>query len=350
MVDIPAPELIAFDDERWYMEAQVMEKVSYLGADALKLQGGAAILPELDVANAVVEFDIATNGERGFAGLVFRFQDRQNFENFYIRPHQSGNPDANQYQPVYNGVAAWQLYHGEGFSAPVEYRNDEWMRVKVVFAGSQARVYIDSDEPVLMVDNLMREERGGSIGLQAANFAPVHFANFRYMKLPDAFEFVPASNDPVAVPDGLVTQWDVSDAFDRDSIASLDELPADLAASHNWTSLQAGEDGITNMAQVQGLGEGANTAFARTIVTTDEAQTMQLKFGYSDSAIVFVNGKRVYSGDNTYMSRDYRYLGTIGLFDNVPLDLQPGSNEICIAVTESFGGWGLIGAVSPASP
>jgi len=34
------------------------------------------------------------------------------FEHFYIRPHQSGNPDANQYTPVFNGVSAWQLYHG----------------------------------------------------------------------------------------------------------------------------------------------------------------------------------------------------------------------------------------------
>ena len=116
---------------------------------------------------------------------------------------------------------------------------------------------------------------------------------------------------------------------------------------HTWTSLDADENGITNLAKVQGLGEGANTAFARTIVTSDEAKTAQLRFGYSDAAIVFVNGKRVYSGDNTYMSRDYRYLGTIGLFDSVPVDLNAGDNEICIAVTEAFGGWGLIGAIEP---
>ena len=61
--------------------------------------------------------------------------------------------------------------------------------------------------------------------------------------------------------------------------------------------------------------------------------------------MVFVNGRRVYSGDNTYMSRDYRYLGTIGLFDSVVLPLQPGKNEICVAVTEAFGGWGIMGRI-----
>ena len=209
MVDIPEPELIPFDDERWQIEAAVAEKQEYLGASALKLQGGGATLNDIDVANAVVEFDIATDGERGFAGLVFRLQDPGNFEHFYIRPHQSGNPDANQYQPVFNGVAAWQLYHGDGFSVPVEYRNNEWMHVKVIFAGDEARVYIDSDEPVLVVNDLKREERGGTIGVQAANFAPVHFANFRYMKLSDAFAFAPVPRESTAAPEGVVRRWDV---------------------------------------------------------------------------------------------------------------------------------------------
>jgi len=69
----------------------------------------------------------------------------------------------------------------------------------------------------------------------------------------------------------------------------------------------------------------------------------QLNFGYSDTAAVFVNGALVYKGDNTYMSRDYRYLGTIGLFDSVALPLKSGENEVWIAVTEAFGGWGIMG-------
>lgn len=50
----------------------------------------------------------------------------------------------------------------------------------------------------------------------------------------------------------------------------------------------------------------------------------------------------MYAGDNTYQSRDYRYLGTIGLFDTVVLPLVAGANEIVIAVTEAFGGWGVM--------
>lgn len=39
--------------------------------------------------------------------------------------------------------------------------------------------------------------------------------------------------------------------------------------------------------------------------------------------------------------RDYRFLGTIGLFDEVYLPLKKGENELWLAVTESFGGWGI---------
>ena len=41
------------------------------------------------------------------------------------------------------------------------------------------------------------------------------------------------------------------------------------------------------------------------------------------------------------MSRDYRFLGTIGYFDAVYLQLKKGRNDLWIAVSENFGGWGI---------
>jgi hypothetical protein len=169
MVPIPPPESVPFDDERWNIEAAEYEIADYLGQKALKIKGGGALLPGLDIRNGLIEFDVAITEQRGFAGVVFRLQDDNNYENFYIRPHQSGNPDANQYQPVYNGVASWQLYYGAEYAAPVEYRYNEWVPVKIVYAGGQADVYIDSEEPVLHIDRLRREQPGGAIGLSSPN-------------------------------------------------------------------------------------------------------------------------------------------------------------------------------------
>jgi hypothetical protein len=50
----------------------------------------------------------------------------------------------------------------------------------------------------------------------------------------------------------------------------------------------------------------------------------------------------LYAGDNGYQTRDYRYLGTISLFDALELNLAAGDNEILFAVSESFGGWGVM--------
>ncbi len=345
MVSIDPPESIPFDDERWQIEAAEFERVDYLGQQALKIRGGAAILSDMNISNGLVEFDLAVSKERGFAGLVFRLQDDANYEHFYIRPHQSGNPDANQYTPVFNGVSSWQLYHGEGYGAPVDYRYDEWMHVKAIFAGSQAQVYIDSDEPVLHFTELKREDLSGAIGLNSANFSAVHFANFKVTPLANAYAF-PSSGTALAEPDeGTVMSWQVSDAFDGGDLEGTTKLDNALKANRSWTELSAEQTGITNLARVQGLEEGKNTVFARAVVTSKNATVKDMAFGYSDAAMVFVNGQLVYQGNNGYQTRDYRYLGTIGLFDHVALPLKKGDNEIWIAVSEAFGGWGVMATI-----
>jgi len=345
MVKIDPPEQIPLNDDRWQIDAAEHELVDYLGQQALKIKGGRAMLPDLDIENGLVEFDIAVSEERGFAGLVFRVQDDANFEHFYIRPHQSGNPDANQYTPVFNGVAAWQLYHGEGYGRPVEYRYDEWMHIKIIYAGSKAKVYINSDEPVLHVSDLKREISGGSVGLDASNFSSVHFANFKVTTLANAYAFPNDGNELRNVAKGTVTSWLVSDAFDSASLNGVTHLDDARKNDRSWSELSAEPTGITNLAQLHAIGEGRDTVFARLVLPSESATTKELALGYSDAASVFVNDTLVYSGNNGYLTRDYRYLGTIGLFDKVVVPLKAGDNEIWIAVSESFGGWGIMAEI-----
>lgn len=343
MVEPPPPVSVPFDDPRWQIEAEEFEVAEYLGQVALKVKGGGALLPDTDIRNGLVEFDVAVTRERGFAGLLFRWQDEGNYENFYIRPHQSGNPDANQYQPAFNGSAAWQLYHGEGYGAPVQYKFNEWMHVRVLYAEGQALVYIDSDKPVLHVTGLKRDIESGAIGVSSANFSPVHFANFRYTQLANqyALPHVHADDTPAA---GTITEWQVSDEFDGATLTGS-ELDRAMQRERSWTPLPAETTGITNLAEVSSIAAG-DTVFARHVIRAGRAGSKLLTFGYSDRANVYLNGKLLYGGDNTYLTRDYRYLGTIGLFDNVVLPLKKGDNELWIAVAEAFGGWGIMGRIS----
>ena len=324
-----------FDDALWQIDAAEAEVVNYLGERAMKIRGGYATINGLELENGLIEFDIAVSPERGFAGAIFRVQDQSNYEHFYIRPHQSGNVDANQYTPVINGVSAWQLYHGEGYGAPVTYEFNTWMHIKIAFAGDQAEVFIDSAEPVLIVSDLRRALAEGSVGFGAGNFAPAHFAKFEVSPLPENYQFAPGEAKEMEPAEGMITSWQVSDAFAEDTIE------AQLNAEQNWSVLAAENSGITNLAQARGVGEGKNTVIARLKVASSSKQNKGLAFGYSDSVTVYVNGTPVYGGTNRYQSRDYRYLGTIGLFDKVYLPLDAGENEVWFVVTEAFGGWGI---------
>ena len=324
-----------FTGDIWKVSAAESAVVQHLGEQAIKIKGGYAQINDLAMQDGLIEFDIAVSTERGFAGAIFRVQDLANYEHFYIRPHQAGKADANQYTPVFNGVSAWQLYHGERYATPLDYSFDKWMHIRIAYAGDRAEVYLDSDEPVLLVDDLRRDTASGGIGLGAGNFAPAYFANVEVSPLPDDYRFKPSEVTLARPAAGTVMSWQVSAGIAADDVADAHRT------NHTWTTLEAENSGITNLAKAPGVGGEKKTVVARLTLHADSRQQKKLTFGYSDEVTVYVNGTALYAGSNRYQSRDFRYLGTIGLFDSVFLPLEAGDNEVLFVVTEAFGGWGI---------
>ena len=103
-----------FSSDAWKVEAQKSEFTTVNGKECLYLEHGEAHLTGSDFKMGVIDYDVMFQPGRKFAGIQFRIQDAGNYEDFYMRAHQSGNPDARQYTPGYNGTAGWQLYYGEG--------------------------------------------------------------------------------------------------------------------------------------------------------------------------------------------------------------------------------------------
>ena len=66
--------------------------------------------------------------------------------------------------------------------------------------------------------------------------------------------------------------------------------------------------------------------------------------------VVFLNGERLFRGSDGYRSRDYRFLGSIGWYDTVYLPLDEGENELLVAVSEDFGGWGIQARLDSGPP
>ncbi|HWS99879.1 MAG TPA: family 16 glycoside hydrolase [Pyrinomonadaceae bacterium] len=336
-------ETVPFDSGRWEIKAKEGRVVNHLGRNSLYLKAGVAAVRDTKFKNGVIEFDIAFTGERGFMGAVWRLQDFENYEEFYLRPHQSGNPDANQYQPVFNGQAAWQLYYGESYSAPTRYDNNQWTRVRIVVSGNRAEIYIkDTETPALVVRELKRETREGRVGLTVGNFAPAYFSNFNVTAMSDPPPLKGKAGEAAApAPAGTVKSWMVSDAFDRKILEGKYQLaPADREKL-NWRKLGVEQNGTANLARLQGAADGRDTVFARLVIQSDREQVKKIRFGFSDEVKVYFNDQLLYGGTDVYQSRDYRFLGTIGLFDELYLPLRRGENELWLAVTENFGGWGV---------
>ena len=347
-VHVAFAELVPFDSTRWIIEAEEHELSVYGGRQALSLKNGQAWIEDVEMTNGVIEFDIAFTSERGFSGAIWRMTDTDNFEEFYLRHHLSGNPDANQYTPIFNGNAAWQLYYGPAYAAPISYRFNEWMHVKIVFFGTQAEVYIDSASPVLEIPDLKHEIRAGKVGI-SSSFAPAYFSNF---SIEPRTEVLPRFSETAvtARKEGTIDAWLVSGVFSHSELDNTLTLDQQALSNYDWRLFEAETDGITNLAQAASLSENRDTLFARAILESQLHQVSRLEFGYSDKAKLFVNGKLVYEGSNVYRSRDYRFLGTIGMFDSVYVELNPGSNEILFAVQENFGGWGLMARLDEHAP
>jgi hypothetical protein len=338
----PSPaQTVPFDSGRWQWKATESRVEDHLGRKSLFLKGGNATVADARFADGAIEFDVAFTGERGFMGGFWRAQDAKNYEEFYLRPHQSGNPDATQYTPVFHGIEGWQLYHGERYTVPVTHRFNEWTHVKILFAGSRAEIYIrDMEKPVLFVDGLKRSVEPGGVGVTVGDFAPAYFSNFSFQAM-DAPPIQGKAGPPEPVPQGAIPSWSVSDVFPEGALEGKDSLgPGEMAPRH-WTRLETERSGLANLARLQGIERRQNTVFARKVVVSDREQIKQLDFGFSDRVRVYLNGRLLFRGNDTARSRDYRFLGSIGYWDTLYLPLRKGENEILLAVTEEVGGWGI---------
>ncbi|TNF70793.1 MAG: hypothetical protein EP299_13345 [Acidobacteria bacterium] len=345
-----AQQAIEFSGATWTVAGEVVKAEDFLGQEALRFRSGVAYLSGMELENGTIELDVATTGHRSFVGVVFReSESTREYGNFYLRPHQSGRFDALQYTPVFNGISAWQLYPEHNASQVI--LRDQWLHLKLVMSGSRLEAFFDgANEPALVVENLGLDSRRGRFGLRVnfpaegmpEDFYPAAFANVSVV--PDQTVATWLEEGPPPAESGLISTWAISPAFVA-AEGPVEELPRGWTESEGWTTATSDSQGRVNLARYFGLPEGSRrgTIFARLEIESQVAQVKRLEFGFSDRVSVFLNGSVLFTGDNTYRSRSERYLGVMTVDnDAIFLPLRKGRNELVLAVTEAFGGWGLI--------
>ncbi|MBP9945786.1 MAG: hypothetical protein KBH14_05275 [Vicinamibacteria bacterium] len=348
----PAREL-PFTDPAWKI-TDPRARVEMLGGQrALRMTTGTAFRRDVQLQDGTVEFDLWSTGERAFAYLHFRMQSEDESEALYFRLHKTRLPDSVQYDPFYQGVGNWQLFHGPESTAAANLQAGRWIHVRVVLSGEKAAVFLEgAREPVLVIPKLARGSGGGFLALRSflgVNIKgdvepPSSFANV--VVKPDVVEYdfskVVEKQSP-ALP-GLVTRFRLSPAF-APGEGPVRALPTTLGAPASWAVTESLPSGLVVLASKVKIPEGLRryATVASFRVRAAAAGVKRLRLGFSDEVSAFLNGQIVYSGDQRYIFNFPRQEGLIHLDQaSLYLPLKQGDNEISLVLSEVFGGWGVM--------
>ncbi|HET7107317.1 MAG TPA: hypothetical protein VFI38_10950 [Candidatus Acidoferrum sp.] len=344
------------DSPRWDLQGEA-KAAEYLGRKCLLLDGGAAVLKDFEMRDAVIDVDVATPATRGFFGFDIRIEAGEaNYEEIYLRQHKSGLPDAMQYTPVLHTGRNWQIYNGPGFTGAVEIPKGVWFHLRLEVTGAQAKLFVkDMEKPALVMDDLKSGVQKGQVALFTLT-GETYFSNFEIRATPDA---VWQRHLPAMQPN-ILTRWSISPAYDGLQRNLERPLTAAESATISWEEVEAEPPGFVVLyryrdaphPRVTFQGDfskrlepqpGMKALYARTTIDSDREQVKKLEIGYSDDVSVFLNGKILYRGRSAQGFRDPGFLGIVNPEnDAVYLPLKKGRNELMLALSELGGGWGFI--------
>ena len=132
----------------------------------------------IDFANGTIEVDVASTlapdapaFARGFIGIAFRIDGGKSFESVYLRPTNSRvddqvrrNHSIQYWAYPDHDFARLRREQPEKYESYVDLAMDEWIKVKIVVNGTQAKIYINgASQPSLVVSDLKLgpAQRGG---------------------------------------------------------------------------------------------------------------------------------------------------------------------------------------------
>jgi hypothetical protein len=345
------PVMIPMTADRWTTTAGTVNFIDYMGKPSMELKAGnnaqhipsgEAALKELTFRSGTIEYDVVATNDMG-AVFIFRRADKDNYENFYLRPRPKCEdaPDCVQYAPQTHGVLLWDMF--PQYQGPAPLRQGEWNHVKLVVSGRRMNVFINgATQPTLKIGRLEGDTDEGGLMLQG----PGIFANLTVT--PDAVEDLSGDpeKDATASDDRYLRHWHLSpfSKLAADQAPTLADLPSPSTA---WTPLEAERGGLVNMSRVYGLPlarPDRAVVWLTTSIHSNIAQKKHVSLGWTREIFVFVNGQLVFADKNLYQPEVARKTpdGRLSLQNgSLMLPLKAGDNELAVAVVNNFYGWGL---------
>jgi hypothetical protein len=328
----------------------------HLGRPSLILQDGFAFASGVDLQNGTLEADVATAPGGQFFGLGFHVQSVDKYEIIFFRP--TTRDGTIQYTPSFFNTNVWQFYPGPEYTASLDFPVGQWVHVRLVIKGLDAAFYVDTaTTPTILVHDLALGTTGGSVGFWGREGGG-YVSNIRYHRDTVSYPTKPTHR----FAQGAVTEgWQISDAY---PVTEVDPGSYPLHRMLRWEAVQAEREEFVNISRYRRdpRGEspepspdgpapatpGTEVVFARTSIKSDRDTVRKMWVGYSDDVVVYLNRRPLYAGRNSIGFRDPHALGWFYPYaDAVYLPLKRGSNELLLAVSEAFGGWGFMCRFGP---
>jgi len=280
---------------------------------ALDLQG-LALIPDLELEDVGIEVEVFAPAPC-YPGIAFRIADLRSFELAYVVPATSGQSDAIQYDPVFDGSNTWQLHTGPAYQTRAEVPTGKWFTLRVDVEGERASIQI-GDQPPLVVEHLSHERAAGRIGLWT--YRPARFRNLR-VTTPRRFD--DRTGERAHAPEGTVSEWWL------DGVGTVGVEPSGVINMNRWLPSADTEARLTRWFRV------------------DEDTDLEIAFGFSDSLKLCIDDIPVFQGTHTFSG--FQNAETRGWVrpENCRVIHHVGSGrhrlEAILRVTEPFG-WGMI--------
>jgi hypothetical protein len=183
-----ADRSIALDTRNLELRGVKADVVHYRGRTALKLveaspsdQPAMAVLKNIALRDGAIQAEVAGSpaagadaGARGFAGIAFRVApEAKRFEYLYLRPTNGRVDDQvrrnHSVQYASHPDFPWQRLRKEEpekYESYVDLEPGVWTRMRIVFSGRSAMLYVHrSTQPTLVVNDLKLDPAEGAVAL-----------------------------------------------------------------------------------------------------------------------------------------------------------------------------------------
>ncbi|MFC1662001.1 hypothetical protein ACFL3S_11225 [Gemmatimonadota bacterium] len=294
------------------IHASAAEIVRVGGESVLSLDG-LVVHPSFDLQEACVEVEVLAKGSC-YPGIGFHLSDADDFELTYAVPHASGQPDAIQYDPIFNGSNTWQIYNGPAFQRSASVPQEVWFTLRVDFTPGRAAVRIDG-QPPLVIDPLAHGRRSGRIGLWT--YGPALFKNLG-VSAPAPLDAM--SGYPQVKKPGTISEW---------MLPGVGIITCEANGVLNLNRyLRPSEEPVSVLHSFH----------------MPASQDVEFGLGFSDELILQLDGETIFQGENKFSG--FESLMTRGWIvpesRKTKCHLAAGSHVLSatVRVTEPFG-WGL---------